>query len=265
MLRKKIKGIILFPLMIVLVTGVLTSCDNFFGMFTNSLAGDMARDPAEVIPVVTADNIDDLKQTAAGNPDLQLKIMEEVAVLATNETDPVKKQKLQNDGVELAVESTNIMGTMTTMISDPVVKDLIEGGGEPNQEQITDLVSGLIDSLGNLQESTEALVATIPSDDASIEAFKKDNENTTDIALTSVLLVAADIQQITTDNPDLDFAEVFAEAVSEEGKIDLSVLEAKAPNIDLSKTELALGLIGDGSIFEELKGIFAGMMPAENE
>jgi hypothetical protein len=233
--------------MIVLLAGVFTSCDDFF---TTSWGKWAARDMSKMDIKVSADNIDDLMDQASNDKDLQVKILDEL-VDASKKASGKDKQKLQDAGVDLALSSTDIVGTVMDNIGDIESFDSME-----DPEEMKKYISGIVNNIDNLQGSTDALLQMIPNDQDSIDAFMAGKEVDTDIALVSVLLIAAEIQNITADDPEKDFEELFEEFnVEEEESINIDDLPAE---LQTDKIRLALGLLGNGSPLTKLEDMFSG-------
>jgi ribosomal silencing factor RsfS len=244
-LRKKIKGMVFIPLAIVLCISLVTSCTDFF---TTSLGKWAARDVSKIDVKVTAENVEDLVEQAKGDKEMQLAILDKV-VDAAKDASGEEKQELQNAGVGLVLDTTDIMGTVMENIGD--INNL-ESMEDPSE--MIDYFTSIVNSIDNLQESTDALTTLIPSDDASIDEYMNGNDiGEGDLALISVLLLASEIQRITDGNSAKDPETLFSEFEDE----DISY-ETLPADLQTDKIKLALGLLGEGSPLTSLEDIFSG-------
>jgi hypothetical protein len=95
------KGLVFLAMMI-----LLGSCE----FFSTSLAPNQVRDPNDIIPSVTVDNIDDLTQAAEGRPDFAGVLLEEiVGVLEETDLGATEKiAKFQAGGLKAACDASAI-------------------------------------------------------------------------------------------------------------------------------------------------------------
>ncbi len=254
MQKKQMRGMLLFPLMIILLVGLLISCDDFF---TTSWGSWAARDMSKMNFKVSADNIDDLKDMAAGDSAMQLSLLEDLVKAAKN-APPEEKQKLQDAGIELAIESSNIMGAVTNSVDK--ISELLEGDTEEmDHDEMVSFITDIIGSMDNLQASTDAVTALLPNPDdenydAALEAFVTNGDATNNV-LVSVLLVIAEAEAITADpelNPNGKTVEELFDAMMSDEDADDELQELLDRVKESPKINLAADLADKSS--EKLKG-----------
>ncbi len=239
MQRKLTKGSLLFPLTIVLLAGILTSCTDFF---TTSWGEWAARDKSTLVKNVTSDNIDELMATAANDKEMQVIIMNNLVDAVSKEENPDKKKKLQNAGVELALSTTNIMDTVLGSVGE--LTSLMDGGdgGEVDTDEVITYVTDILNSMSNLQGSTDNLSAMINIED--IDNLVDEN-NAMNMALTSVLLLCAEVQSVASEEkPMQDYFDDLADSGNFDPNDSTTYPEEFQDN---PKFELAIKL-GMGSI-----------------
>jgi hypothetical protein len=238
MQKKKLKGILLFSLIIVLLISVFTSCEGgFVGFFTNSLGEGAARDMSKMDIKVTEKNVDSLIDQATGNPDMQAKILETLVDVVAKTEDPVQKKHLQEAGVDLAIKSTNVTDTVLSSASE--IMDLIEESQDNEDVDpagMVDYFTGVINDMGNLGKSTDDLMKILPNkedfdgDDeaytAAVKAFVgEEADGAVNNVMVSVLLVCAEAQEVTGDD---DIGALLTRMMNEEEDPNLSEEEKVA-------------------------------------
>ncbi len=236
MQRKQIKGMLLFPLIIILFVGVLTSCDDFF---TTSWGSWAARDMSKMDFKVSADNIDDLMDKAANNKKMQAAILDSL-VDAVKKAEGEDKKKLQNAGVDLALSCTNVMDTVLNSMAE--LESLVDNDGD-----IGSYVAGLVDSMDNLSESTDALLEIIPLED--VDSFVTAN-NATNSFFTAILLISAvaEEQGQTTE-------EFFNELTGDNGSDMLTALNDPKVALALALADAASEKMPENSQFGMLADV----------
>ncbi len=173
----------------VVVTG-FAACSAFF---TNSLASGLARDQADLVPDVTVKNIDDLMTQAEGNSDLSLAVLDGIGDSMAGAT-PEEQAVLRGAAVELAVTASGV-GTAVLRDSGTILETLDGGDLEDPavKSELIAQVSSSLSGLSNLQDTSTALIAVMPSPDDTV-AFDAFVENATadDLAMAAVVLLAAE-------------------------------------------------------------------------
>ncbi|AEJ19298.1 hypothetical protein [Gracilinema caldarium] len=161
----------------------LGSCRQFF---TTSLAPWAARDPSSLIPTVSSDNIKELLEKSANNPDQSLALLDKIAdaVAAASAADAAV---LQAAALEVA---SNASGVATAVLSN--TGDLLEA--LDNDDDIIPIVSTAIAGLSNLGESAALLAQILP--DPGTGAFNAFVAQATPeaLAMAAIVLLAAEAQ-----------------------------------------------------------------------
>lgn len=164
----------LLPFLLILV--FLGSCTEFF---STSWASWASRSPSGLIPDVTTDNVDELVEMAADDPDLSLELLKKIAEAVEGATGQDKA-----DLLSAAVEAAgNAVGLGQTIIE--VAGDIASIGDNPKKVAID-----AINSMPNLEETGEALYNLLGSLD-NLTDFT-DNASSEDIAMAAVLLLVGE-------------------------------------------------------------------------
>jgi hypothetical protein len=161
------------------------SCTEFF---STSLAPWAARDPASLIPPVTADNVDDLIAQAENNPDMSLALLKKIRD-ARNSASGAELGKLQAAALEAAVNATGLGNSLLTAVG--------ELGGLEDPDKAGELARNAINRMSNLAEAGELLNEILPrpgGDPAEFQAFTE-HTGSEDLVMSAVVLLAAESQK----------------------------------------------------------------------
>jgi hypothetical protein len=168
-----------------LLSLVFVSCTDFF---TTSWGEWAARNPANLIPKVTAGNVQELVDMAENNPDLSLEVLKKIGA-AVGGASGGDKTKLQNAAVAAALNASDLTGALMNNASN--VSNL------EDPEQVKDLISNTLNGMDNLGPASDALTAILAQD---TEAFK-DSASADDLAMAAALILAGEAKK--ADNADL--------------------------------------------------------------
>jgi hypothetical protein len=164
---------------------VFTSCTQFF---STSLAPWAARDPASLIPPVTASNVKDLIIMAENNPDLSLAVLKGIRS-AVNGASGKEKAELQAAALQAAVNASSLGPVLLGNAGD--ISELADDSAAAQAKAI-DIMLGALNSMKNLNSSADTLAAILPdpSDTAAFDAFLE-KSSAEDLAMAGVMLLAA--------------------------------------------------------------------------
>lgn len=164
----------------------LGSCEQ---LFTTSLAPWAARDPASLIPTVTADNVTDLIDQSANNPDQSMALLDAIAD-AMADASASEAAVLQAAALEAG---SNSSGVATAIISN--AGNSLDTLDTLESDEIISLISDAIADLSNLTGTATDLVSILPdpSDTAAFDAFVA-QATPEDLAMAAIVLLAAEAQ-----------------------------------------------------------------------
>jgi hypothetical protein len=169
---------------------VFVSCTDFF---TTSWGKWAARDPASLIPNVTASNVDELISMSENNPDLSLEVLKKIGK-ASGSSSGGDKAKLQNAAITAAVNASNLTNVLMNNVSN--VSSLKEA------EDVKDLMTNTLNSMDNLTSASDTLTGILAQDTAFTDSASAD-----DLAMAAALILAGEAKKA----GDLD---VFSNHVS---------------------------------------------------
>jgi hypothetical protein len=155
------------------------SCTDFF---TNSWGKWAARDPANLIRNVTADNVDEYISMAGNNPDLSLEVLRGIAN-AMGGASEMDKIRLQNAAVTAAINASDLTNALMNNVSN--ISDL------ENSDDVKDLVRNTLNGLGNLVAASDTLTTILVQDPALFKA----SASADDLALAAVLILAGEAKK----------------------------------------------------------------------
>jgi hypothetical protein len=221
-------GIVLFS---------LGSCTQFF---TTSLATWAQRDPADLVPEVTASNVDTIVEQADKSPDLSKSVLKKIE--ETLKDNPPKstedKVKLQTAALDAAA---NASGLVPALLDNS--EDIVNAIDSENPEDtVIPLVSEIIAGLDNLSDVSTSLIAIIPDPDTdAFNAFVAE-ASPEDLAMAAIILLTAEAQ---TAGGVQEYIENFdPESSSLSGDEALAVALATQA-VDLYATEGGTGHLSD--------------------
>jgi hypothetical protein len=171
----------------IIVPGLLmslffVSCTNFF---TNSWGKWAARDPASLIPKVTASNVDDLISKSENNPDLSLEVLKKIGS-AVGSASGSDKAHLQNAAITAAVNASNLTTTLLNNASN--VSNLEDA------DEVKDLITNTLNSMNNLTSASDNLTGILAQDTAFMDSASAD-----DLALAAALILAGEAKKQGSD------------------------------------------------------------------
>ena len=186
--HNKNKNNFLSVLFILAITALLVSCTDFF---SSSLASWAARDPANLIPDVTIDNVNELIEIAQNDPDLSLELLIKIEEAAEGASGG-EKAELQAAAVDAAANAVGLGQT--------ILNSAGELAGIEDAESAKDAILGAIDSMPNLEDACAALYELLPKDPSGEEFENFINTATPDdIALAAILLLAGEAKKNAED------------------------------------------------------------------
>lgn len=197
----------------------LGSCEQ---LFTTSLAPWAARDPASLIPTVTADNVTDLIDQSANNPEQSMALLDAIADAMTDAS-ASEAAVLRAAALEAG---SNSSGVATAIFSNAgTLLDTLET--MESSEEIIPLISDAIADLSNLAGTATDLVSILPdpSNTTAFDAFVA-QATPEDLAMAAIVLLAAEAQADTggvetyitgfdPEDPSLSPSEALAVALAE--------------------------------------------------
>ena len=203
------------------ITVIFTSCVDFF---STSLFPWAARNDRDIIPPITVDNVDEIIELFADDPDGSLVVLEKIqeAVEGASGDD---KAILQAAAVEAAV---NAVGLGQTIISS--AGSLLDC---ETKEEARDVVLDAINGMPNLDEAGSLLFDILP--DPLDPEFNSFTEKTSadDLAFAAILLISAEAKKNNSGNlgeymdnyssdpsPSAELAQAIALAAALDGRED---------------------------------------------
>ena len=177
----------------ILGIGILTvlcilplSCKQFF---STSLAPWAARDPASLIPSVSASNVNELIAQSANDPDLALEVLKGIQSAAS----AASGQDLITLQVASVSAASNASGLGTAILQN--AGNIVDSLSGSNSTAVIDLVSNAVSGLTQLTPSGTALTAILPSpsDATAYNAFVS-QAAPEDLAMAAVTILAAQAQ-----------------------------------------------------------------------
>ena len=207
-----------------LAIAVLVSCTDFF---SSSLASWAARDPKNLIPDVTVDNVNELVELAENDPDLSLEVLLKIEEAVEGASDE-EKAALQVAAVEAA---GNAVGLGQTILNSAG-----EFAGLEDNDDAIDAILDAIDNMPNLEEASSALYDLLPKDPSGEEFDNFINTASADeIALAAILLLAGEAKK---SGDDEEYVDNFrSNPTSPEAQLALDLTAALADKEDeLSET-----------------------------
>ena len=169
------KSYFCFVSMLLAVVVVSVSCTDFF---STSWASWAARDPDNLIPAVTPENVDELIAKAENNPDLSLALLKKIQS-AANSASGTDKQKLQNSALEAAVNAAGLGQAVLGVATDL-------GSLEDDSKSI---VIDAINGMDNLDDAASILA------DILAGGFDDSTADPNDMAMAAVVLLAAEAKK----------------------------------------------------------------------
>jgi len=182
------KIICLFSVYILLGAFVFTICDAFY---STSWGNPRSYDPANID--LNADNMDYWLSIAVGNPELAKALAEKLKDLVQGMPDTAEKAKLQNAGIQLAIEASGLGTTFLGNIDK--VSDLLGDGSVAEREDILlDLIGSFINDVDRSATSDLAEIvqpANPPGfgNPPHFSAAFKDETSASDVGKAVVLLL----------------------------------------------------------------------------
>ncbi|HCM25519.1 MAG: hypothetical protein A2Z99_11440 [Treponema sp. GWB1_62_6] len=187
---------------------LISSCQQFF---TTSLAAQLARDPADLMPDVDTGNVDELLAQAAGNPEMSLALMDSI-IDALDGATGAELVQLQSAAVTAATGASGLSEAILASGGDIVAIDFESATA---QEEIITIMEEALGGLNQLADASAGLIDIIPdpvADSAGFDAFvlEADSEQ---LAMAAITLLASSadasaggtsdyIDNLDPENPD---------------------------------------------------------------
>ncbi|MDR1863143.1 MAG: hypothetical protein LBQ67_04390 [Treponema sp.] len=167
-----------------LLSLVFVSCTDFF---TTSWGRWAARDPANLIPKVTAGNVQELIEMAENNPDLSLEVLKGIGK-SVGGASGKDKTDLQNAAITAALNASDLTnalmnsGSNMSSMEDPA--------------KVKDSMLNTLNGLGNLTPAADNLAAILPgpADGAAFDAFAA-TASADDLAMAAALIMAGEAKK----------------------------------------------------------------------
>jgi hypothetical protein len=155
------------------------------GFFSTSLAPWAQRDPAALLPAVTAGNVNDLVKKAANDPALSLELLKKIKSTVNNTT-----------GRERALlQAAALNAAANAAAPVKAVQKYIDGDTDIDESNAADLFNKIAGELKNRAETAETLKGILPAaavpGDPEFDAFV-DAANPYYLAMAAVILFADD-------------------------------------------------------------------------
>jgi hypothetical protein len=163
----------------ILLPLVFVSCTDFF---TSSWGEWAARDPASLIPKVTASNVDELISMTENNPGLSLELLKKIngAVGSASGSD---KARLQNAAITAAVNASDFTNVLMNNAAD--VSSLEDA------DNVKALITNTLNSMGNLTTVSDTLTGVLDQDTAAFKA----SASADDLAMAAALILAGEAKK----------------------------------------------------------------------
>ena len=165
----------------------LASCQQFF---TTSLAKPLARDPASLIPAVTASNAKALADTVADDPAGSLVVLKGLADVVAS-APPAEQPALAALALDVAANASGVGSALLESTGE--IADLVTGGNlsDPaTQDKLFDAIDNAIGGLANLGDSAETLTTILTGTSATIGQIAE-NATADELAMAAIVLLAA--------------------------------------------------------------------------
>ncbi|MDR0877385.1 MAG: InlB B-repeat-containing protein [Treponema sp.] len=218
-----------FVILAFLTAGIFLSCTEFF---STSLFPWAARDPASLLPPVTAGNVQELLKLSESNPDMALALLKGIKDTVSGASDE-ELAALQGAALEAAalIAAANAVALGPTILNTLGNANDISGMME-DPDSVKDMILDTLNSLPNLEESSSLLTEILP--EPGTQAFDDfvEKANSEDLVMAAALIIAAEakgniddpdyISNIDPENPPAEAALAAALAVAAVGKMDES-------------------------------------------
>ncbi|MDR1947957.1 MAG: hypothetical protein LBQ38_01055 [Spirochaetaceae bacterium] len=160
----------------------VTGCTDFF---STSLAPWAARDPASLVPPVTAGNVRELILQAENNPDLSLAILKGIQN-SVGSASPEDRRSLEAAALEAAGNAT---GLAASLLSQAGKISSVMGDPDKAKELVVDAIKGM----SHLNETRDLLADILPRnpDSEEFKAFTQ-NAGAEDLVMAAAIILAAE-------------------------------------------------------------------------
>jgi hypothetical protein len=216
---------------------LLVSCTQFF---STSLALWAARDPATLIPPVTAGNVQDLIGSAENNPDMSLALLKGIndAIAGASAGEKIK---LQVAALEAAVNASSLGPALLNKAGD--ISELMDDPQKTKQ-----MVLDSLNDMKNLTAAADTLAAILPdpSDQAAIDAFA-DTADADSLAMAAAVLLAAEAKGQSDKDDFLNNFDPQSSTLSDSAKLAVKLAEAAKLKVDNNE--------GSGMLKDVLEGL----------
>jgi hypothetical protein len=159
------------------------SCQQFF---TTSLAAPLARDPADYLPAVTAENAADLAAEVEGDPDAALVVLEGLEDLIAD-ADLSEQADLLALALDVASSASGVGDALLANAGD--ILSLVQDE-TLDADELFAIVDDAIGSLDNLEESA-AVLAALLSGGTTIDDIAAES-NPEDLAMAAIVLLSSE-------------------------------------------------------------------------
>jgi hypothetical protein len=170
----------------VLAVFVLGSCDDFY---STSWGTARSYDASKI--VLTADNLEDWKKKAVGNPELAGALVDKILAELDGKTG-AEKAKFQKVGVELAIEQSG-MGVKILELAGSDLTKIADGDEEGIKELLKNVQNGVIESSKAAAENIAKIAVASDLKDDSLEFEDNDpyksNASASEVGLAVMILV----------------------------------------------------------------------------
>jgi hypothetical protein len=163
---------------------LLCSCTQFF---SSSLAPWAARKPADLVPPVTVDNVDELIEIAENDPDLSLEVLKGIGK-ALEDADADEKSSLQAAALQAASNASGMGAAIMHQAGN--ISEAME-----DKDNVKGLVADVLGEMDNLGETSDVLSDILPEPGTpEFNAFVE-KADADDLAMAAAILLAAEAKE----------------------------------------------------------------------
>lgn len=176
------------PILALTVWGIfgMASCQN---VFTTSLAKPFARDPASLVPKVTAKNAANVAAQVENDPDASLEVLEDLSSLVANSSG-TKQTELVVLALNVSSSASGVGGALLQKV-DPIA-DLLKDGDfndDATQDELFAVIDSALSSMDNLSDSASTLEDILNTPGVTVDSIK-DTATADEMAMAAIVLLS---------------------------------------------------------------------------
>ncbi|MDR2134841.1 MAG: hypothetical protein LBP27_07005 [Treponema sp.] len=219
---------------------MLCSCTQFF---SSSLAPWAARNPADLVPPVTADNVNELVEIAENDPDMSLEVLKGIDRALRN-AGAGEKSSQQAAALQAASNASGMGSAIMHQAGN--ISETME-----NKDNAKKLVADVLGDMGNLKETGSVLVGILPEPGTpEFNAFVE-KADADDLAMAAAVILAAEAKE------NLNSEDYFASFDPGDPGASLNRRENMA--VELAKSALDKGDDPNSGLSGRFKDILEGL------